>query len=81
MSPSTKNPDITVRGGLIYVPNSNKPTHPPRHQPDTPRIKKQTTTKPDHIPAPSTPATPPTVVTPEPEVEETNVSTPPSQSD
>ncbi len=57
MTSPTSNPDITVRGGIINVPPSTQPTQPLRHQPNTPRTKKRTTTKPDHqvyTPDPST---------------------------
>ncbi len=42
------NTDITIRGGLINYPAAQIPTPPPRHQPDTPRTKKQTQVRPDH---------------------------------
>ena len=47
----TKTPtpqDITIRGGIINVPHSTTPTHPPRHQPNTPRTKKHVKTRSDH---------------------------------
>ncbi len=85
-------PDITVRGGIVNVPQSTTPTVPVRHQPDTPRNKKTTTVKPDHIPAPpkqdpDTPDAP--LVDPDPadpsdsttEGETDNGSTTPSKSD
>ncbi len=84
--------DITVRGGLINVPALTSPTTPPRHQPNTPRNKKTTTVKADHIHAPSkqdpdTPDAPP--INPDPadpsdsttKGETDNVPTPPSKSD
>lgn len=50
MSKSQPQPDITIRGGLINYPLATIPSVPPRHQPNTPRIKKQTTTRPDYKP-------------------------------
>lgn len=70
MTPATKNPDITIRGGLINVPKSTHSISKSRHQPDTPTNKKDAKPRPDHIPAPT-----------EPQGEETNVSTPASESD
>lgn len=58
MTNPTKNPDITIRGGLINVDDLTSPTQPPRHQPDTPRTKKRTATRSDHIPAPTKTKTP-----------------------
>lgn len=49
MAKTPTNPDITVRGGIVNVPPTTTPTTPPRHQPDTPRTKKHTKTKTDHI--------------------------------
>lgn len=85
-------PDITVRGGLINVPHSTDPTHPLRHQPNTPVNKKITKPKPDHqvyggdssttvkqTPPPQPPTADP--IKPETEGDPTNVPTPPSQSD
>lgn len=57
MTNPPNNPDITIRGGLINVPDLTKPTQPPRHQPDTPRTKKRTKTRSDHIPATTDSAT------------------------
>ena len=48
MPDTDSQPDVTIRGGLVNFPASSFPTPPPRHQPDTPRNKKPTTTKPDH---------------------------------
>ena len=48
MGKTAQNQDITIRGRIINVPHSTQPTHPPRHQPDTPRTKKSTKIKPDH---------------------------------
>jgi len=53
MATQKTNPHSTIRGGLINVPDLTSPTQPPRHQPDTPRTKKQTKTRSDHQPAPS----------------------------
>ncbi len=48
MTTNQPNPDITVRGGLINVPNCTQPTQTPRHQPNTPTNKKTTKVKVDH---------------------------------
>ena len=62
--------DITVRGGLINVPDSTKPLQSPRHQPNTPPNKKATSLNPAHkpyVPEPEAiPTDPPTVEEPEP---------------
>ncbi|GAI82148.1 unnamed protein product [marine sediment metagenome] len=67
MPPTRPPSDITIRGGIINVPASISPSHPPRHQPDTPRTKKRTTTKPDHQPVTATAAAPPVPPPDEPE--------------
>lgn len=92
MTPNQKNPDITVRGGLINVPNSAKPHRPPRHQPDTPVNKKAAKTKTDHKPyipesdpvpteAPPEPDPVHTEAPPEPEGPTDHVPAKTSQSD
>jgi len=64
MPEPTNNPDVTIRGGLVNVDDLTSPTQRPRHQPDTPRTKKRTTTRSDHIPAPAKTKTPPPNPTP-----------------
>lgn len=92
MTPNTKNPDITVRGGLINVPNSAKPLGPARHRPNTPVNKKKVTVKPDHqvytpdpptqSDQPKTPATAPPEPPPtEPDGDPTHEPTQTSESD
>ncbi|MBA7484097.1 hypothetical protein ES707_19621 [subsurface metagenome] len=91
MTTTKKTPDITVRGGLINVPSSQKPQPAPRHQPNTPVNKKKVTPKSDHkpyIPEADTPNTkpkadPPTPQEPsvvEPEGDKNNVPTETSES-
>lgn len=48
MTPTTTNPEPTVRGGVVNVPHSTKPTRPRRHQPNTPPTKKRVKTRSDH---------------------------------
>lgn len=81
MSPDQKTSDITVRGGLISVPNSSKSTRPPRHQPNTPPTKKKVTPRADHIPAPTKTPAPPVPTPAIPDGEEPNEPTKTSQSD
>lgn len=92
MPANQKNPDITVRGGLINVPAGHRPPLIPRHQPNTPINKKAANPKPDHQPvtpeatAPDTkpktkPAEPPPAATATPEGDKNNVPTETGQSD
>lgn len=73
MTPNQKNPDITIRGGLINVPSSTKSKTADRHRPNTPPTKKVTKTRTDHIPAPRKDAAPIEPPSPEPEGDENNV--------
>ena len=78
MTNQPPNPDITVRGGIINVPHSTSPTHPPRHQPNTPRTKKFTKTKPDHQVYEPEPEPQPQPADPQPSEVSNDEPTPPS---
>ena len=81
MTTTTKNPDITIRGGLINVPKPTASITKDRHQPNTPTNKKATKPRSDHIPAPTKPPAIAAEPEPPPEGEIPDVPTPTSQSD
>lgn len=53
MATSKQTTDITVRGGLVNVPESNTNPQNLRHRPTGQPTKKTVEPKPDHIPAPA----------------------------
>lgn len=79
MTTTTKNPDITIRGGLISVPNSNKPVRAPRHQPNTPTNKKTVTARADYQIPPPIQKTTTTETEPEQKSESTDPKNDPNQ--
>ena len=81
MATTPKNPDITVRGGLISVPNSNKPTRAPRHQPNTPTNKKNAKPRADYQIPPTITPEPPVPPQDKPEGDEPDVPAPTSEND